>query len=149
MCRPTTTKMLDDLNNIDDINNFTHYLDDETDPDYNETDPDFIPLPIDNEILNDQSLLTQIKNDLDNLFKYERVYLRDSDCFNNIMGDEQNDYICVVVCQFCISDEEIENVNLHYGYNYWGSNEFQEILEKYGLMFEWYDSCIGVVFKPQ
>ena len=127
--------MLNELYYNDDINNFTYNLDE-----------------VDEKILTNKSKMTHLKTELKNLFKLEQAYFRDSNFdedsyFKEIL--EENDYICLIFCQFSPrTQEEENNIHLHYNYNYWGSDKFNKILDKYNLMFEWYDTCIGVVFKP-
>ena len=95
--------------------------------------------------------MSDLKTELNNLFKFEQAYFRDSDFdedsyFKEIL--ERNDYICVICCEFMpMTEQQVNKIHLHYDCKYWGSDKFNEILDKYGLGFEWYDSCIGVLFK--
>ncbi len=58
---------------------------------------------------------------------------------------KNNNIVCFVNCEFC--PVNIEAVHIHYNIKYWGSVEYNRILNKYGLCMEWRDSCNLYIYK--
>jgi hypothetical protein len=44
-------------------------------------------------------------------------------------------------------EEQEQEPTIHYNNQYWGNKEFNELLEKYKLCFEWYDKNIGFIYE--
>ena len=44
-------------------------------------------------------------------------------------------------------EDRREKYDLDYENNYWGSKEFNCLMEKYGLSMEWCNSCIACIYK--
>jgi hypothetical protein len=64
----------------------------------------------------------------------------------NDENDESGDTHILLICaEYCPSSED-EITHIHYDLNYWGSNRFNEWLEKHNLHVEWYDTCIMWVY---
>lgn len=56
--------------------------------------------------------------------------------------------IYVIFAEFMVGDEdEIKKINIHYEYNYWGNVKFNEWLSNHNLEFEWFNSCVGLIYK--
>ena len=90
-------------------------------------------------------------NELKEIFIYENIYLKE-DYINNWRWSENSFYnkfgnnsLFVISCEFIPRHEE-DIINIHYDLNYWGSNKFNQILEKYNLKFDWVNNCSCVVF---
>jgi hypothetical protein len=59
---------------------------------------------------------------------------------NKVLGRDYGKAITSINC------EEF-NPHLYYDGIYWGSNEYNQLLEKYvGLHMEWYDCCIALLY---
>lgn len=91
-------------------------------------------------------------NELTQLFNYETIDKKEDyinnwgwceESFNNKFGSK---CLFVINCEFIPRNED-DIINIHYDLNYWGSNEFNKILKKYGLNFEWFDNCSVIVFN--
>jgi hypothetical protein len=52
--------------------------------------------------------------------------------------------VCVINCEFC--PEYIEGIHLHYDINYWGSKQFNDLLNKYKYSLEWENNCLAYVY---
>ena len=91
-------------------------------------------------------------NELNEIFNYEtnnkkEDYIKNWGWSDNSFNDRFNNALFVINCEFIPKHEEdIININIHYDLNYWGSNKFNQILEKYNLKFDWVNNCSCVVF---
>ena len=91
-------------------------------------------------------------NELNEIFNYETInkkedYIKNFGWSDNSFIDSFNNALFVINCEFIPKHEEdIININIHYDLNYWGSNKFNQILEKYNLKFDWVNNCSCVVF---
>jgi hypothetical protein len=83
---------------------------------------------------------------------YENIYMRDDGNYDEdntayeIFEDSKNTQF-VIFTEFIPKDEdEVSRVKIHYEINYWGTSDFNEVLNKYNMSFDWYDSCIAVIY---
>lgn len=94
------------------------------------------------------------QTEITNLFKgsYNQVYFRNtkddgkSHCINLIQ--ECQNIVCIITCDY-VGEKEIckFDIHLHYDSCFHGSKEFQEILKKYNLHFEWQECCIATLVE--
>lgn len=91
-------------------------------------------------------------NELKQLFKYESILTKDNfinnykweeEEFNNKFGENT---LFIINCEFMPRNEN-DIINIHYDLNYYGSNEFNEIINKNNLKFDWVDSVNLKVFN--
>lgn len=101
--------------------------------------------------------IKDFKIELNELFKngYEKVIFPDDDdgmneCLIYRDGFRRNiNKVCYINCEFSLDyNDDINKVNLHHNINYWGSNELNNLLEKYEYNLEWDDFCIAYVYRP-
>ena len=95
-------------------------------------------------------------NELKQIFKYETIHKRE-DYINNWGWTEEefndrfnifNNALFIINCEFMPNHEkDIKNIHIHIDFNYCGSPEFLDILNKYDLNFDWIDNCRVVVFN--
>ena len=92
-----------------------------------------------------------LKDELNELLELqEEIYFIDSQFeedsyFKDLFKNNEN-IVCIIVAEFMVNNEnDIKKTHIHYDYNYWGSDKFHKILDKYNLMFEWQDSSIGII----
>lgn len=52
-----------------------------------------------------------------------------------------------IICEFCEYDDVF--LHIHYNNNNGGSKAFNELLDKYGFKFDWFDSCVLGLWKKQ
>jgi hypothetical protein len=101
--------------------------------------------------------IKDFKTELNELFKggYERVIFPDDDDGMNEDYIYRNGFkrninkVCYINCEFCLPyGDDVDKVNLHSSYNYWGSVKLCNLLEKYEYNLEWDDYCIAYVYRP-
>ena len=89
-----------------------------------------------------------LKQDFKKLFEFEEVYFRDSTEDNAITDTLKNthddDLVCIICCEYYADPKECV---LHYDNKYFGSSKFNNIINKYGLHWEWYNNCLAYVWK--
>ena len=89
-----------------------------------------------------------LQTELTELFKngHEEVYFRDSTEDNGItdLFKEDDKVICYIHCEYVA--EENDKVNLNYDAAYFGSEKFNDILEKYNMCLEWENPCLASIY---
>ena len=94
--------------------------------------------------------MNSIIEEFKNICKYEEVITHDKVKYLN---DEYIDYIKshsdILFSINCEYDAPIEQCTLNYYNNYWGNKQFNELLEKYNLRYEWYDVCVAFIYKDE
>jgi hypothetical protein len=100
--------------------------------------------------------IKDFKTELNELFKngYEyAVFPDDADGMNENYiyrkGFKRDiNKVCYINCEFCLPyGDDVDKVNLHSSYNYWGSVKLCNLLEKYEYNLEWDDYCIAYVYR--
>lgn len=96
------------------------------------------------------------KSELNELFKgnsEEAIFRDDKDGMDErliyIKGFKYNkNIICYIDCEFYLdNDDDVKKVHLHSEYNYGGSKQFNDLLEKYGYELEWDDGCMAYIYE--
>ncbi len=89
-----------------------------------------------------------IIEDFKKICKHETVYTNDE-----ILKDEYIDYIkknddilFVINCEY---DKAPEHCTLNYYSQYWGNKQFNELLQKHKLMYQWYDCCVAFIYNDE
>jgi hypothetical protein len=95
---------------------------------------------------------------------YEEVYFRNDGTYNidsrtYELFEENPSALFVVFAEFCPkNDEELGRVKIHYdiksstdasikdGLKYGGTNDFNNLLDKYNMEMEWDNSCIFLIY---
>jgi hypothetical protein len=93
-------------------------------------------------------------NELKQIFKYETINKKE-DYINNWEWKKEefnnkfnNNALFIISCEFMPNHEEdIKNIHIHSHFNYWGSPDFLNIINKYQLNFNWVDSCQAVIYN--
>jgi hypothetical protein len=93
--------------------------------------------------------MTNIISEFNKIFKHEKAITKDEyykytsiECFNYIK--RSNKILFIINCEY---DMPKEQCVLNYYNKYWGNNQFNELLEKNKLRFEWYDTCIAFIYN--
>ena len=100
--------------------------------------------------------INDFRNEINELFKNspETISFRNDD---KVLGEDYDEiyreeldntkFICIINCEYNLSyNDDINKIHLHYNDKYWGSNELNNLLDKYGYMYEWHDTCIALVY---
>ena len=85
-------------------------------------------------------------NDLKAFFKTEQIWTREDIGYWNTPYKREHLNHHSVVC--CIETEDCSKFNfdrLHYDENFWGSNDYNNLLDKHKAHGEWYDNCITYI----
>jgi hypothetical protein len=94
------------------------------------------------------SNIIEIIKEFKNIFKFEKIYTRDNmHKLNNVYADyiERNDDVLFAVnCEY---DDTPDNSVLNYYNKYWGDEQFNELLIKKNLNYQWYDECVAFIIK--
>jgi len=83
---------------------------------------------------------------------YEEVYFRNDGTYNidsrtYELFEENPSALFVVFAEFCPkNDEELGRVKIHYDIKYGGTNDFNNLLDKYNMEMEWENSCIFLIY---
>jgi hypothetical protein len=83
---------------------------------------------------------------------YEEVYFRNDGTYNidsrtYELFEENPSALFVVFAEFCPkNDEELGRVKIHYDIKYGGTNDFNNLLDKYNMEMEWDNSCIFLIY---
>lgn len=83
---------------------------------------------------------------------YEEVYFRNDGTYNEDsrtyeLFEENPSALFVVFAEFCPKDdEEMRRVHIHYNIKYWGSNDFNNLIDKYNMTIEWENECIFIIY---
>ena len=97
-----------------------------------------------------ENMTGDFKTELKALFsKGESVVFPDDDEAKNedfiyIDFFKNKNIVCIINCEF--DPEYIEGIHLHYDINYWGSTQFNDLLNKYKYRLEWEDNCLARVY---
>ena len=93
--------------------------------------------------------MDEIILDFNKIFKNEEIIKKDKyKTFGKELTNYLNEHDEVLLIINSHGDEEQEQEpTIHYNNQYWGNKEFNELLEKYKLCFEWYDKNIGFIYK--
>ena len=87
---------------------------------------------------------SDLENEFKSLFHHQKVCFRTQKKIDNGINQRCKDNengICYVGCKYGLSQDKDEpKPLLHYGFEYWGSDEYNMILEKYNLRMEWENS---------
>lgn len=79
------------------------------------------------------------------LLIYEKIYSLDE--LIKLYGPNINNNYQYFI-NFDDSINDIDNYNIHYEYNYWGSSKYNEILNKYSYSMEWLGGdAVGIQSK--
>ncbi len=90
----------------------------------------------------------QLVTEFKNIFKYEEVITDDKlKYLNNEYVDYINRNKDILFSINCEYDAPVEQCVLNYYNKYWGNKAFNDILEKYKLRYEWYDTCVVFIYK--
>ena len=93
--------------------------------------------------------MDEIILEFNKIFKHEKViteekyYLYTSnECYNYIKNS--NKILFIVNCEY---DAPKNECVINYYNQYWGNTQFNELLEKYKLRYEWYDMTTLFIYK--
>ena len=76
------------------------------------------------------------------LTKNECINYFNNDCINFIKNHD--DILFVLNCEY---EAPIKECTLNYYNKYWGNSEFNDLLKKYNLRYEWYNESISFIYK--
>ena len=83
------------------------------------------------------------------IFKHEKIITKEeyykytsNECLNYIKNHYE--ILFIINCEY---DAKKEECRINYYNMYWGNTQFNELLEKYKLCFEWYDTCNLFIYK--
>ena len=85
-----------------------------------------------NKILKHEQLITK-----DDYYKYTSI-----ECLKYIKNN--NEILFIINCEY---DAPKNECVLNYYNQYWGNNEFNELLKKYKLRYAWYDTCVLFIYN--
>ena len=92
----------------------------------------------------DNNIITEFKN----IFKYENIITDANIKYLNMEYrnyiKKHDDILFIINCEY---DAPKEECVINYYNQYWGNKAFNDILEKYKLKYEWYDTCIVFIYK--
>ena len=63
--------------------------------------------------------------------------------------DSQNSILLICAEYSCGTKEDQKLSHIHYNYNYWGSERFNQWLDKYNLEYEWNDPCVVHIYNKK
>lgn len=100
--------------------------------------------------------INDFRNEINELFKNspETTSFRNDD---GVLGEYYNEFyremldntkaICIINCEYNLSyKDDINKIHAHYNDKYWGSADLNALLTKYRYRYEWYDTCIALVY---
>jgi hypothetical protein len=94
--------------------------------------------------------MNNIIEEFKNIFKYETIIkVDDMKYLNNEYINyvqRHKDILFIINCEFEASPEESA---LNYYSNYWGNKQFNELLKKHNLRYEYYDQCIAFIYNDE
>ena len=83
------------------------------------------------------------------IFKHEKIITKEeyykytsNECLNYIKSHYE--ILFIINCEY---DAKKEECIINYYNMYWGNKEFNDLLKKYELCFEWYDTCNALIMK--
>ncbi len=89
-------------------------------------------------------IMNEIILEFNKIFKYEKAITKDEcykytsdECCNYI--EKSNKVLFIINAEYEAPEEES---TINYYNQYWGKKQFNELLEKYKLKYEWFDTCI-------
>lgn len=92
----------------------------------------------------DNSIITEFNN----IFKHEQILTRDEYKFlgNEIINyiNTHDDILLIINCEY---DAPKNECVINYYNQYWGSDAFNNILEKYKLRYEYYNEYLVFIYK--
>ena len=90
----------------------------------------------------------KIITEFNNIFKHEKIVTKDEYIYltNEIIKyiNNNNNILLIINCEY---DAPKEECAINYYNQYWGNKAFNDILEKYKLRYEWYDTCVVFIYK--
>jgi hypothetical protein len=89
--------------------------------------------------------IDEIINEFNSFHNENEEIFRKKKWLRKCGGSDNENLILVINTEYFPSDEN-EITHIHHDCNYWGSNRFNEWLEKYKLSMEWWDECIVYIY---
>jgi hypothetical protein len=93
--------------------------------------------------------MNEIILEFNKIFKHEKVIEKNeyykytsNECLNYIK--KSNKILFIVNCEY---DAPKNECVINYYNQYWGNTQFNELLEKYKLRYEWYDMTTLFIYK--
>ena len=92
--------------------------------------------------------MNNIIEEFKNIFKYETIIkVDDMKYLNNEYINyvqKHKDILFIINCEYEASPEESV---LNYYTQYWGNKQFNELLNKYNLRYDYYDQCVAFIYN--
>ena len=89
--------------------------------------------------------LEEAINEFNSFHNEEEKIFRRNEWFRGYREDNDKRVILVILAEYCPSNKD-EITHIHSECNYWGSDSFNEWLEKYELHMEWWNACIVYIY---
>ena len=90
----------------------------------------------------------RIITEFNNIFKHEKIVTKDEYIYltNEIIKyiNNNNNILLIIICEYDATKHEC---TINYYNQYWGINDFNNILEKYKLRYEWCNEYLVLIIK--
>ena len=93
-------------------------------------------------------IMNNIIIEFESIFKHEKIITKEecykyttNECLNYIKA--HNEILFILICEYEAPKNECV---INYYNNFWGNKEFNELLKRFNLCFEWYDTYILIIY---